>query len=114
LPYSCIDAPSPVVERWGREAAAEEEVGAILDRLRERGWRALHGVDSGRGNIDHVLIGPAGVLTVETKSHRGRLEVGSLHERMLRQAYAQAKLETSCRSHPSGCSFAGYRCGDRS
>jgi hypothetical protein len=90
----------PVVERWGRGAAAEEEVGAILDGLRERGWRALHDVDSGRGNIDHVLIGPAGVLTVETKSHRGRLKVDRLHERMLRQAYTQAKHVERVAGHP--------------
>ncbi|MBV8948155.1 MAG: NERD domain-containing protein, partial [Solirubrobacterales bacterium] len=36
----------------------------MLDGLRERGWLALHDVQLGRGNIDHVLIRPAGIFTV--------------------------------------------------
>src|SRR3954452_4209948 len=81
----------PTAERWARGAAGEERVGAIVDALADRGWRAIHDVDTGRGNIDHVLVGPGGVLTVETKSHRGRVAVDRLDERMLKQAYAQAK-----------------------
>jgi hypothetical protein len=81
----------PRVERWARGAGGEERVGAIVDALHARGWRAIHDVDTGRGNIDHVLVGPGGVLTVETKSHRGRLAVEYLDERMFKQAYAQAK-----------------------
>ena len=63
---------------------------AALGRA-SRGWRAIHDVDTGRGNIDHVLVGPGGILTVETKSHRGRVAVEHLDERMFKQAYAQAK-----------------------
>jgi hypothetical protein len=38
-----------------------------------------------------VIVGPAGVFTVETKSRRGRLAAERLDERWLKQAYAQAK-----------------------
>lgn len=87
-------AVEPVAERWGRGAAGERKVGAILDGLGPD-WHALHGVWLGRGDIDHVLVGPGGVFTVETKSHRGRIPVERVHERMLSQAYAQKKkLET--------------------
>jgi len=49
-----------------------------LDRLRRRppAWHVLHSVPigTGRGDIDHVLIGPPGVVTINTKHHRaGRL-----------------------------------------
>jgi hypothetical protein len=49
-----------------------------LDRLRHRPptWRVLHSVPvgTGRGDIDHVVIGPSGVVTINTKHHRaGRL-----------------------------------------
>jgi hypothetical protein len=81
----------PIVDRWDRGAEGEEHVGAILDSLNVHGWLTIHDVDTGRGNIDHVLVGPGGVLTVETKSHRGRLSVARLDERMLKQAYAEAK-----------------------
>lgn len=52
----------------------------------------LHGVWLGRGDIDHVLVGPGGIFTVETKSHRGRIPVDRIEERMLRQAYAESKV----------------------
>lgn len=82
---------SPLVDRWGRGAAGEEQVGRVLDGLRQSGWLALHDVATGRGNIDHVLIVPAGIFTIETKSHRGRVSVEKIDPGMVHQAYAQAK-----------------------
>lgn len=84
-------AAGPAVDRWRRGAAGEELVGEALDGLRELGWLALHDVQLDRGNIDHVLVGPAGIFTIETKSHRGRVRAGAIDSRMLKQAYAQAK-----------------------
>lgn len=47
-----------------------------LDRLRHRspGWWVLHSVPRGDGSldIDHLLGGPGGVVTINTKHHRGR------------------------------------------
>jgi len=82
----------PVIDRWDRGAEGEEHVGKLLEALVERGWRPIHDVSLGRGNIDHVLIGPGGLFTIETKSHRGRLAVARLDPAMLKQAYAQRKL----------------------
>jgi hypothetical protein len=81
----------PRIDRWDRGATGEEAVGHVLDGLANAGWRVLHDVDLGRGNVDHILVGPAGVLTVETKSHGGRLRAERLDRRMLKQPYAQAK-----------------------
>jgi hypothetical protein len=81
----------PMFERWDRGATGEEHVGQILERLRDHGWHVLHDIDMGRGNVDHLLVGPAGVLTVETKSHGGRIYAPGIDEKMLKQAYAQAK-----------------------
>jgi hypothetical protein len=82
---------TPRVERWGRGAQGEELVGRVLDGLRVKGWFALHDINSGRGNIDHVLVGPAGIFTIETKSHRGQIHTAQIDASMLRQAYAEAK-----------------------
>lgn len=49
-------------------------VGARLDKLGKHGWHVLHSVPVGaRGSdIDHVIIGPGGVWTVNTKRHPGK------------------------------------------
>lgn len=48
----------------------------IAHRLTALGpaWRVLHSVPVGRGtsDIDHVVIGPPGVFTINTKHHEGR------------------------------------------
>lgn len=81
----------PMVERRDRGAAGEEHVGGLLDELEDRGWEVIHDASLGRGNVDHILIGPAGVFTVETKSHGGPIRVGRLHGALLSQAQAQRK-----------------------
>lgn len=82
---------SPILDRRIRGNAGETLVGAILDSLRQDGWMTLHDVQTGHGNIDHIAIGPGGVLTVETKSHRGRIVAANVKPQWLGQAYAQRK-----------------------
>lgn len=83
---------SPQADRWLQGAQGEREVAAVLAELEGDGWRALHDVSLGRGNVDHILIGPGGIFTIETKSNRGRVSVDRIEPAMLKQAYAQKKL----------------------
>lgn len=46
----------------------EKVVGQFLERLRAEGYRVFHDVIGDGFNLDHVIIGPVGVLTVETKT----------------------------------------------
>lgn len=65
---------------WRVGAAGEEKVGPKLEKLIPHGWRVLHSVPVGSGDsdIDHVLIGPGGVFTINTKFHPGaRVWVGA-------------------------------------
>ena len=79
----------PRVESWSRGAEGERVVGELLESFTDAGWRVMHDVTVGsRGNIDHLLIGPGGVFTVETKNPRS----GRVYDAMLTQAYAQKKL----------------------
>lgn len=59
---------------WRVGAKGEETVGTRLDRLTEHGWHVLHAVPVGeRGSdIDHLLVGPGGVWTINTKNHPGK------------------------------------------
>ncbi len=52
--------------RQGRDG--ERAVGQFLERLREDGYRVLHDLVGEGFNVDHVLIGPAGVFAIETKT----------------------------------------------
>ncbi len=80
----------PQVERRDRGAAGEEHVGALLEQLTSRGWEVIHDASFGHGNVDHILVGPPGVFTVETKSHPGPIRVGRVHGATLSQARAQS------------------------
>jgi hypothetical protein len=52
--------------KQGRDG--ERAVGQFLERFRAEGFQIYHDVVTGDANIDHVLIGPHGVYTVETKT----------------------------------------------
>ncbi|MFI8458762.1 nuclease-related domain-containing protein [Kitasatospora sp. NPDC085464] len=55
-----------------RGLEGEQIVGARLDALKASGWKVLHGVPLPSGaDIDHVVIGPPGVFTVNSKHHPG-------------------------------------------
>lgn len=50
--------------------AGEVFVGRVLEQLPPGDWRVLHGVQwPGGGDIDHLVVGPPGVLTVNSKHH---------------------------------------------
>jgi hypothetical protein len=83
---------SAQADRWLQGAEGERAVAAVLAQLENDGWRPLHDISLGRGNIDHVLVGPGGIFTIETKSNRGRISIDRIDPKMLKQAYAQKKL----------------------
>ena len=62
---------------WERGAVGEEKLGKTLDSLAEAGFVALHDrlVPGKRSNIDHIVIGPAGIWVVDAKRYKGRVEL---------------------------------------
>lgn len=60
---------------WRLGAEGEQAVAAAIERLTgaDPRWRVLHGVPVGvRGaDIDHLVIGPGGVITINAKNHPG-------------------------------------------
>jgi hypothetical protein len=67
---------SPLAEGavpWFTGAVGERIVGRELERLGPE-WTVLHAVPVGTrdSDIDHVVIGPAGVFTINTKHHAGQ------------------------------------------
>jgi hypothetical protein len=63
------------VMRWRPQLKAlrlgiqgEKVVGQYLEQLRSAGYAVFHDVIAEGFNVDHVLIGPAGVFVIETKT----------------------------------------------
>lgn len=50
----------------------ERTVGQFLDALCETGYHVFHDLLGSGFNVDHALIGPGGVFTIETKTHSKR------------------------------------------
>ena len=63
---------------WEVGAKGEQIVNKRLSRLKPEGWQVLPAVVKRSGaDIDHVVIGPPGVFTINTKHHRdARIWVG--------------------------------------
>ena len=53
-----------------RGAMAELSVAAVLSALGDD-WTVLHSVRADSATLDHVVIGPPGVLIISTKNHAG-------------------------------------------
>ncbi len=68
----------PETAGWRTGLAGEQLVAAELEPLTGDGWRVLHSIPLPRNvDIDHLLVGPGGVFSVNTKYHRGsRIWVG--------------------------------------
>jgi hypothetical protein len=64
-------------EAWGIGADGERRTARDLDRLGP-GYHVLHDLrlPGSRANIDHLVIGPTGVFTVETKHRKATVVVG--------------------------------------
>jgi hypothetical protein len=70
-----VSTPARFLRRDARQEAlsAQRLVGEALDALDPAGWRVLHAVPlPGAASIDHLAIGPAGVLAVRTLPARKR------------------------------------------
>lgn len=65
--YWCVIASGASAATMGQ--AAEEWTDAELRRLRSKGWKYVNHlvIKNGVGDIDHVAVGPDGVIVVETK-----------------------------------------------
>jgi len=78
----------PILRNLHQGIEGEKAVGQFLERLRERGYQVFHDVVGDNFNVDHVLIGPGGVFTIETKtwskSARGEARIGFDGEQLTR------------------------------
>jgi hypothetical protein len=75
-----LDQAERATKAWDAGAAGERVVADKLSELVPRGWYVLHDVHwPGRpkANLDHVLVGPGGVVVVDAKNWTGEVRVAS-------------------------------------
>jgi hypothetical protein len=72
--------PPGYIAKWGVGAEGERRTARALRPLLRKGWTVAHDVQRSHENFDHVLVGPPGVLLLETKVRAGtvRLQDGIL------------------------------------
>lgn len=91
----------PTADRsWTRGAQGEEMVAARLAKKLDDRWRVIHDLTIGtRGaNLDHLVIGPAGLFVLNTKNLRGKLTVldrAVLHNGQNHQMLPKARNEAT-------------------
>ena len=59
----------PEMDRIKLGYAGERLVGEFLESLREQGYKVFHDLLGDGFNVDHVIIGPTGIYTIETKTY---------------------------------------------
>jgi len=64
------------VRAWKQGAVGEQALGAALDQLRSEGLGVLQDrrIPGTRANIDHLVVGPAGVFVIDAKRYTGKIE----------------------------------------
>ena len=58
----------PQLKQLNQGIEGEKFVGQYLETLRTQGYRIFHDLQGDNFNVDHAIIGPAGVFTIETKT----------------------------------------------
>lgn len=97
---------------WRRGADGEEAVAKRLAKLDSGSWRVLHSVPVGAGDsdIDHVVIGPGGVYTLNTKNHLGKnVVVNAKYVRV--DGHPQQYVRNSIHESDRAARLLSARCG---
>jgi len=63
------------VENWQLGSWGEQATAKALGDLEHEGWTVLHDLPAGRGNVDHIVIGPGGVFLLDSKRLSGSVLV---------------------------------------
>jgi hypothetical protein len=88
---------SRTVRALGKGYLGELTVAKHLEQL-PTGWRVFHDLDLGGENVDHLVIGPAGIFNVEVKNYSGRViatpkglyNKGQRQDEVVKQAWRQS------------------------
>jgi len=66
------------IERFFKGARGEEKVAGILSSLPDS-YHVFNDFKAGNSRVDHVVVGPSGVYSIETKFWRGKVTIEDGH-----------------------------------
>lgn len=106
-----IASPLEELRSWYTGAVGERHVGWLLEQLGSE-WTVLHSVPVGTdgSDIDHVIVGPPGAFTINTKHHAGKsiwvagnvLQVNGQYQPYIRNAFHEARRAQQLLARESG------------
>lgn len=76
--FEAVRRAEEQVRRWSTGAQGERQVADALPALNGYGWTALHDIrwpDRARANLDHVVLGPGGIVVIDAKNWTGDVDV---------------------------------------
>ena len=82
--------------RWWLGAEGERETGKQIEKLGPE-WHCEHDLEHGRGNWDHVLVGPSGVFLLDSKLLHGTVAAGGDALRSGRMVFSGARFRSSAK-----------------
>jgi hypothetical protein len=68
-------SPPAWIENWQVGAWGEQATAKVLRPLQREGWVVLHDLPMGKGNVDHLVVGPGGVYLLDSKRLAGSVTV---------------------------------------
>jgi hypothetical protein len=92
----------------------EQDIDREMEKLSNNFIFLKNGLDTERGNIDKIVIGPTGIWTLEVKSHNGQVTFSGesllrngkpFEKNFLSQAYAEAKTLQDLIKSKTGLNF---------
>lgn len=72
---AAFGSPPAWVENYQLGAWGERRTAKALMPLLKDGWIVIHDISRWKSNLDHVLIGPAGIFVLDTKNYNGTITV---------------------------------------
>ncbi|GAA1061835.1 NERD domain-containing protein [Agromyces bracchium] len=106
-----VAPPVEELRSWHTGAVGERHIGWLLGRLGPE-WTVLHSVPVGTdgSDIDHVIVGPPGAFTINTKHHAGKsiwvagnvLQVNGEYQPYIRNAVHEARRAQQLLARESG------------
>jgi hypothetical protein len=69
------ESPPPWIQNYQVGALGEERTAKALEPLLKRGWVVVHDLNRIKSNLDHVLVGPAGVFVLDSKNLHGTVQI---------------------------------------